>query len=178
MRSLVVTAHLALGANLGDPAAQIADAIRRLGQVAGLEPRRRARLYGSKPVGPRDQPDFVNTAVEIETALAPLDLLDAAQRVEDAMGRIRTERWGPRVIDIDLALYADVTWSDERLVIPHPELVRRSFVLRPLADLCPDLRVPAPAGEAPLDRGRTVAEWAARVRDPPIEVLDDAVQTL
>ena len=178
MRSAVVTAYLALGANLGDPVAQIADAIRRLGQVPGLRPRRRARLYGSTPVGPQDQPNFVNTALEIETALAPLDLLDAAQRVEDAMGRVRTQRWGPRVIDIDVALYADVTWSDDRLVVPHPELCRRSFVLRPLADLCPELGVPPPPGAAALGSARTVAAWSARVREPPIDVLDDAVQTL
>lgn len=171
----MVTAYLALGANIGDPGAQIADAIRRLDRVPGLRPLRRARLYGSTPVGPRDQPDFVNTALEIETTLAPLDLLDAVQRVEDDMGRVRAERWGPRVIDIDIALYADVTWADARLVIPHPELCARSFVLRPLADLCPDARLPRGPAEPSPPGLRSVRAWAEQAREPAIVVLDEAL---
>lgn len=157
-----MVAYLALGANLRDPVAQIDEAVRRL-ERPGVRPRRRARLYGSRPVGPRNQPDFVNSALEVETTLAPRDLLDAAKAVEAAMGREKTERWGPRSIDVDIALYGDVVWTEDDLVIPHRELCRRSFVLQPLADLCPDRIVPGTA--------RTIQAWADAVDTPPITVL-------
>lgn len=166
----VVLAYLALGANLGDPEAQLDAAVARLDRSPGVRVRRRARLYVSKPVGPQDQPDFFNTAVEIDTDLAPLDLLDAAQRVELELGRVRGERWGPRVIDVDLALYGDVVWADPRLTLPHPELCRRSFVLQPLRDLCPDHIIPGPPNAPPEARDRSVAAWADAVREPPLVV--------
>lgn len=164
----MLTAYLALGANLGDPAGQIEAAVENL-RRPGCRPLRRARLYVSKPVGPQDQPDFVNTVVEVETNLAPLDLLDAAAAVERDLGRERGERWGPRVIDVDIALYEDVIWRDDRLTIPHAELCRRSFVLQPLADLCPGRVVPG--------TGRTVATWAAEVTTPEISPRSEPVKT-
>ncbi len=159
----MVTTYLALGSNLENPPERIQEAIERL-RVPGLAPLRRARLYVSKPVGPQDQPDFVNTVLEAETSLAPLDLLDLAQEVENRMRRIKTRHWGPRTIDIDIALYSDVVWQDDRLHIPHLRLSERTFVLRPLAELAPDLRVPG--------LSRTVAELSADCREPPIEALD------
>ncbi|NJK89561.1 MAG: 2-amino-4-hydroxy-6-hydroxymethyldihydropteridine diphosphokinase [Myxococcales bacterium] len=100
----------------------------------------------------------------------PLDLLDALQAIEDRMGRVRSVRWGPRIIDLDVALYSDVVWSDERLVVPHPELANRTFVLRPLADLVPEWIVPG--------YELSVAELDARCREPEIHVLDDRVVVL
>jgi 2-amino-4-hydroxy-6-hydroxymethyldihydropteridine diphosphokinase len=105
-------------------------------------------FYRSKPVGPQDQPDFVNGAALLDTRLEPLALLDHLQAIEQAHGRQRLKRWGPRTLDLDLLLYGSQTFEDERLTLPHPELSNRDFVLQPLLDLTPDLALPD---------GRTIA---------------------
>lgn len=139
---MTVVAFLALGANLGEPVRQIQRALHALEERA-VRVRRQARWYRSAPVGPPGQPDYVNTAAEIETELKPLELLDAAKAVEGKLGRnFGTERWGPRLIDIDIALYDDREISLPQLTIPHAQLTRRRFVLAPLADLVPELRPP------------------------------------
>jgi 2-amino-4-hydroxy-6-hydroxymethyldihydropteridine diphosphokinase len=157
-------AFLGLGANLDRPRARIDEAVRELFDVEGIEIRARSRSYGSAPVGPQDQPDYVNAVVEIETRLDPMPLLRAAQSIEDRMGRVRTMRWGPRVIDIDLLLYDGRHIAEPELVVPHPEMLRRSFVLRPLAEPAPDLVVPG--------TDRSVAAWAEAVTTPTIHLLD------
>lgn len=163
-----VLAFLALGANLGDPVRQIGQALEAL-DARGLRIERRARLYRSPPLGPPGQPDYVNTAVQSATGLEPLAVLDAAQAVESALGRTPGVRWGPRVIDVDLALYGDVRFAHPRLVVPHRELANRRFVLQPLADLAPELEVPG--------TGRTVLELLFALPDDPdaLVVLDDRV---
>jgi 2-amino-4-hydroxy-6-hydroxymethyldihydropteridine diphosphokinase len=145
--------YLGLGSNLGDRAAQLAAAVRGLA-VEGVAVRRCSPLYESAPVGPPDQPWFLNGVLEAETALPPLDLLAAAKRVEAAVGRRPGARWGPRIVDVDILLYGDRA-VDERepwLTIPHPELWKRRFVLAPLRDLRPDLRGPD---------GRPIEAWLA-----------------
>jgi 2-amino-4-hydroxy-6-hydroxymethyldihydropteridine diphosphokinase len=138
-----VLTFIALGANLGvDPASNITDAVGRLSQVPRLAPLRRAPIYRSKPIGPEGQPDYANSVVEAETDLPALDLLDALQSIEAGMGRVRQGRWGPRVIDLDLLLYGSAEIDHPRLRVPHPEMIRRRFVLKPLSDLAPDLVVP------------------------------------
>jgi 2-amino-4-hydroxy-6-hydroxymethyldihydropteridine diphosphokinase len=138
-----VLTFIALGANLGvDPAANLDDAVRRLKETPGLSPRRRAPIYRSPPLGPPGQPEYANSVLEADTDLAPTRLLDALLAVEDAMGRIRAERWGPRIIDLDLLLYGSTEIDDPRLRVPHPEMIHRRFVLKPLADLAPDVVVP------------------------------------
>ena len=133
---------IALGANLGeDPAANLQDAAGRLGQRLRVS-LRRAPIYRSRPLGPAGQADYANSVLEAETDLSPIELLDALQSVEDAMGRIRAERWGPRVIDLDLLLYGASEIDHPRLRVPHPEMIHRRFVLKPLADLAPDLVIP------------------------------------
>ncbi len=166
-----VRAHLGLGANLGDPRQNVLGAIERL---AAPEVRllRRARLYRSPPLGPPGQPDYVNTAVEVETTLSPRQLLEHAKAVERALHRVTTVRWGPRTVDVDLLLYGDGRVDEPDLVIPHRELSRRAFVLAPLADLVPTRVVPG--------LGRTVG---ALLSDLPaeanaLELLDDAVLDL
>jgi 2-amino-4-hydroxy-6-hydroxymethyldihydropteridine diphosphokinase len=135
--------YLGLGSNLGDRAANLRAALARLGE-AGVALRRLSPLYETEPVGVRDQPWFLNAVAEAETALEPQALLAAAKAVERAVGRTPGPRWGPRAVDVDLLLYGDRQVADAEpwLVIPHPELWRRRFVLVPLADLRPDLLAP------------------------------------
>lgn len=133
--------YVGLGANLGDPATTIAKAIVQMARPE-LTVLRRASLFRTRPVGPIDQPDFINTVVEVRTTLSARALLDHLLEVETALGRVRAERWGPRIIDLDLLLLGRVEQSEPGLVVPHPELARRAFVLVPLAELAPDLTVP------------------------------------
>ena len=156
-------AFLGVGANLEDPVAQIDEAAARLGK-AGVPVQRRSRLYGSKPVGPPDQPDYVNGVFESETELGPIELLRACQAVEDVMGRVRERRWGARVIDIDILLYGRDQIRSPELVVPHPEMHRRSFVLRPLAELAPDL--------VPPGSDRSIAQLSGAVDEPEIWTLE------
>ena len=135
------TAYLGLGSNLGDREENIRQAL-RLVEAGGVRVARVSSLYETRPVGPVDQPDFINAAAEVETTLSPEDLLSAARAVEQAMGRERTIRWGPRVIDIDILLYDEMSVNEPGLTIPHPEMTRRWFVLAPLAEIAPDLILP------------------------------------
>ena len=129
------TVLLGLGSNLGDRAANLRMAVRRLGETPGSVVVLLSRLYESAPVGPRDQPWFLNAVAEIAVTLPPEDLLATAKRIEREMGRRPSERWGPRTIDIDILLYGDAQIASPTLTVPHPELWNRRFVLLPLADL-------------------------------------------
>jgi len=134
------TAFLALGSNLGDREAELAEALDRLAErmeVVAVSP-----VYESEPAGYADQPRFLNLVARVETELAPPALLDAVQAVERRMGRERSFRDAPRIIDIDILLYDDVRMTTDALTLPHPRMNRRAFVLRPLADLAPELRIP------------------------------------
>lgn len=137
-----IAAFIGLGANLGDPPAQLREAVVRLGRAPGTRVVRVAPLYGSSPLGPADQPDYANTVAEVATVLAPEVLLGELQRIEDDLGRVRSIRWGPRVIDLDLLLYGDRVMVTPSLVLPHPGVTTRRFVLAPLADLAPELVIP------------------------------------
>lgn len=133
-----VTAYLGLGANLGDRAEAIAAALRGLHQPPALEVTRRSSLYETAPVGVTDQPDFLNAVAEVRTTLTPQELLTRVLQLEQQMGRARTQRWGPRVIDIDILLYGDCILAGPELTLPHPRMMGRAFVLRPLAEIAPD----------------------------------------
>ena len=160
-------AYLALGANLADPQAQLAEATDRL-HSDDVSVVLRSRLYRSAPVGPPGQSDYLNAVVEIRTRLAPAALLTYTQGIEQAMGRVKTVRWGPRLVDIDIAVYATWVVRTQNLTIPHRELGNRRFVLAPLADLAPELIVPG--------TGQTVVALMAALQDSPddISVLRDA----
>jgi 2-amino-4-hydroxy-6-hydroxymethyldihydropteridine diphosphokinase len=129
---------LGLGANLGDPAANLRRAVAALAR-AGLSFEALSSLYRTKPWGVTDQPDFVNACALARTDLEPLALLDLLQATEKALGRRRTLRWGPRAIDIDLLFHDDATWRDARLTLPHPGLMQRAFVLLPMAEIAPEI---------------------------------------
>jgi len=135
-------AYIALGANLGDPAATVNAAFAALDQLPQSRLLAKSALYRTAPVGIAEQPEFVNAAALIDTTLAPEALLDALLAIEQAFGRVRAERNGPRTLDLDILLYDDLTLATPRLTLPHPRLHLRAFVLQPLADLAPDLAIP------------------------------------
>lgn len=134
-------AYIGLGSNLEYPLAQVERAFSELADIANTALVARSALYSSRAVGP-EQPDYINAVALLDTQLVPLALLDALQAIEQAHQRVRTQHWGPRTLDLDLLLYADQTIQHERLNVPHPYLTQRSFVLYPLADITPDLRLP------------------------------------
>lgn len=132
-------AWLSLGANIGDPPAQLAEALRRIDAEQHVHITKRSSVIITKPWGKTDQPDFANMAVEVETSLKPLELLDVLQAIELAMGRIRKEVWGPRLIDIDIIVYEGVNMTSPRLTLPHPHAHERDFVLTPLSEIAPEV---------------------------------------
>jgi 2-amino-4-hydroxy-6-hydroxymethyldihydropteridine diphosphokinase len=136
-------AYIGLGSNLADPHQQVLNACRRLAALPLTRLVLSSSLYRSRPFGPVAQPDFVNAVAGVLTQLPPLPLLDELLSLETALGRPpRRERWGPRVIDLDLLAYAREQRSEARLTLPHPGIVERNFVLYPLADIAPDLDLP------------------------------------
>lgn len=134
--------YIGLGSNMADPLCQLAQAVTELAALPDTSLIAQSPFYRSRPVGPQDQPDFVNGAVKLNTSLGPLILLDHLQRIENAHGRLRKQHWGPRTLDLDLLLYGDSPVQNERLIVPHPELANRDFVLQPLLDLDPELILP------------------------------------
>lgn len=137
-----VIAYIGLGANLGDPRRQVLEAVRRLGEAEEVEVVKVSTLYLTPPLGPPGQPWYVNAVAQIRTRLTPEELLRVLIGIEVAMGRVRGERWGPRLIDLDLLLYDGEVISGPELTVPHPEMHRRAFVLAPLAEIAPEARHP------------------------------------
>ena len=137
-------AFVGIGSNLGQPERQIAAALEQLSAEEGVEVLAVSTLRMTEPVGYRDQPDFLNGAVELETVLPARDLLERLLAIESRLGRVRGEgpRFGPRTIDLDLLLYGDKTIDEPGLTVPHPRLAERRFALEPLAELDPALEVP------------------------------------
>lgn len=138
-----VLAYVALGSNLGDRLTNLQAAVDRLGAEPEIRVVRSSRVYETDPVGP-PQPDYLNAVVEVETTLEPLDLLARCLAVETAMGREREERWGPRLIDLDVLTYDRREIEEPGLTVPHPRMHERGFVLVPLLEL--DADPPLPGG--------------------------------
>lgn len=130
---------LSLGANIGEKKANIREAIRALDDHPLISVTKRSGLSETAPWGKLDQDDFINAAIEIDTSLSPIDLLETCQLIEQAMGRERLEKWGPRIIDIDIIVYENTELTTERLTLPHPHAHERDFVLNPLREIAPDI---------------------------------------
>lgn len=136
-------AFIALGSNLASPLDQVNAAIAALGEIPDSRIVACSSLYRTPPLGPPDQPDYLNAAVALETTLAPEALLDHTQRIELQQGRVRkAERWGPRTLDLDIMLFGEMTVQTARLTIPHYDMKNRGFMLWPLFEIAPDLHLP------------------------------------
>lgn len=160
--------YVGVGSNLDDPAQQLENAFDALGRLPDTRVYRRSACYRSAPMGPPDQPDFLNAAVAMLTRLPAEQLLAHLQAIETAQGRSRTgARWGARTLDLDLLVYGSQVIDTPALTVPHPRIAERNFVLLPLNDIAPFLRIPGSA---------SVASLAAAVsrREPRIERLGEA----
>jgi 2-amino-4-hydroxy-6-hydroxymethyldihydropteridine diphosphokinase len=139
----LVPAYVALGSNIDGPMSQVMRAFDALAALPGLRLVLRSSLYRSPPLGPVDQPDFVNAVAGLLTTLEPRALLEALQALESQLGRRRPAvRWGPRRIDLDLLVHGAVRIDEPGLKVPHPGIAERAFVLEPLSEIAPDLAVP------------------------------------
>jgi len=154
-----VRAFLSLGSNLGDRPANLRGAIASLAEVVGVSP-----VYETDPVGGPEQGAYLNVVVELDTPCSPRELLDRCRVCEEAAGRVRAERWGPRTLDVDVLLVGDLVVDEPDLQVPHPRMWQRRFVLAPLRDLAPDL-VTAEAVAA--------AEGTVRQLPSDVSVCDD-----
>ena len=145
--------YIGLGSNLAEPLAQLRGALAALAELPNSRLLATSSFYASDPLGPADQPRYLNAVAALDTQLAPLALLDALQAIELTQGRVRkAERWGPRTLDLDILLFGERLLDEPRLKVPHYHLHARPFVLYPLAELAPDLRLPD---------GRTLRELLA-----------------
>lgn len=134
---------MGLGSNLDNPIEQVKQALQSLKLLPNTHLKTQSALYRSRPLGQQNQPDYINAVAMLVTKLSPLVLLDNLQAIENQQGRVRgAERWGPRTLDLDMLLYDNLELQEARLILPHPGLYERAFVLYPLYDCYPDLILP------------------------------------
>jgi len=160
---------IALGSNLGNSANLLQMALKALSQEEGMVLARISPFYQTAPVGP-PQPDYVNACAILHTTLSPLELLDRLLQVEHQFGRVRRERWGPRLLDLDLLLYGDRIIDQPRLQVPHPRMRDRAFVLVPLADIAADWVDPT--------SGKTITSLRDAINPAGVEPLTPALDDL
>jgi 2-amino-4-hydroxy-6-hydroxymethyldihydropteridine diphosphokinase len=163
MSTLWRPAYVAIGSNLGSRRDRVLEAMQRLAAMSAANTLLRSHLYLSHPLGPQDQPDFVNAAAGLLTQLSPQQLLPVLLDIEVSMGRKHRERWGPREIDLDLVWMVDAAVNEPGLTVPHPGVSIRNFVLYPLADIAPTLMIPGMG---------TVLDLKRRVGGDGISVLE------
>ncbi len=136
-------AYIAIGSNLASPLEQVNAAVQALGDIPQTRVVALSSFYRTPPLGPQDQPDYLNAAIALDTVLNAEALLDNTQRIELQQGRVRKEeRWGPRTLDLDIMLFGDAVINTERLTVPHYDMKRRGFMLWPLFEIAPDLIFP------------------------------------
>lgn len=137
-----VDIYIGLGSNLEGPLQQVRQALLELASLPHTEMISHSQLYRSDPLGPADQPDYINAAAHLRSRLKPEPLLDQLQALEQKHQRIRLQHWGPRTLDLDILLFAELQIKTARLSVPHPELSHRNFVLYPLQEIAPELQLP------------------------------------
>ena len=143
MQTLPVTAYIGLGSNLSKPIEQVKAAIEEISKLPHSHIKAVSSLYLSKPMGPQDQDDYINAVLALTTSLTAIELLDALQFIEHKAGRVRKDnRWGARILDLDIILFGDEIINTPRLTIPHYGMCEREFVLLPLAEISPELILP------------------------------------
>ena len=155
-------AVVALGSNIGDKVANIKRSIELLTAKGDIRVTARSRDYRTPPWGNTDQDWFANACIAVSTELTPHNLLKRCLEVEIEMGRRRAEKWGPRVIDLDVLVYGDVSLSDDDLTLPHPHITKRAFVLAPLADVAAEWVI----------EGKPVARWLSEIDTEGIEPIE------
>ncbi len=160
----MATAYIGLGSNLAHPRQQVKDALADLGLLENSALLAASSLYCSPPMGPADQPDYINAVARIATTLLPLQLLEALQGIEQAHHRMRKRHWGERTLDLDLLLYDDLRMLTPQLQIPHPGITHRAFVLLPLLEIAPGIVVP---GKGPAQ------EYLSNLEDQEIVKLEN-----
>jgi 2-amino-4-hydroxy-6-hydroxymethyldihydropteridine diphosphokinase len=153
MDSLWRPAYVAIGSNLNHPRERVLEAFEQMTKLPSTRCYLRSRLYTTRPMGPQDQPDFINAVAGVLTQLSARELLDGLLAIERGMGRNRQERWGPRVIDLDLVWMVDSAIDEAGLTVPHPGVSMRNFVLYPLADIAPMINIPGVGNVLDLKRG-------------------------
>jgi 2-amino-4-hydroxy-6-hydroxymethyldihydropteridine diphosphokinase len=152
---MAVRAYIGLGSNLADPVRQVQRAFDALEHIPGSRVAARSGLYRSRPLGPQDQPDFINAVAALDTELSPVELLRQLQSIELQHGRDRsTGRWGPRTLDLDLLSYADLVRAEPELRLPHPGAHERDFVLVPWCEIAPEAIIPGQGAVCELARRR------------------------
>lgn len=159
-----VVAYIGLGSNLENPQMQVEAAFTELDRLPDSELLERSSLYASAPMGPADQPDYINAAAALKTGLSPLALLDGLQAIEQRHRRKRTVHWGPRTLDLDILLYGEQQIDNHRLQVPHPGMALRNFVLYPLAEIAGNLDVPG---------ADTLKSLLAQCRDTGLQRLNE-----
>lgn len=142
-------AYIGLGSNLDQPLAQVRSAIDELCKTTELRLISVSPLYASSPMGPQDQPDYINAVAAVETSLSPHELLKKLHVLEQQHGRQRLRHWGERTLDLDILLFGEQILDDADLTVPHPGLTERNFVIYPLADIAPDIEIP---GQGPVSQ--------------------------
>jgi 2-amino-4-hydroxy-6-hydroxymethyldihydropteridine diphosphokinase len=162
----VTRAYIGLGSNLGDRLENLLRAVRLL-EEGDVAVRRSSRVYETEPVGGPEQPDYLNAVVEVDAQGSARDLLDTCLRIENEMGRVRDERWGPRVVDLDVLTFGDEEVDEPDLQVPHPRMHERGFVLIPLLELDADPPLPGGRKAASLRLG-VLALGGVRPHAPPL----------
>lgn len=160
----MAAAYVGLGSNLDHPRQQLKDALVELDALENSALLIASSLYCSPPMGPADQPDYINAVAHVETILPPLQLLEALQRIEQSHHRIRKRHWGERTLDLDLLLYDDLGMLTPQLQIPHPGITTRAFVLLPLLEIAPQIVIP---GKGPAQ------DYLSNLKDQEIAKLED-----
>jgi len=174
MHNDAVDAWIGLGSNLEQPQQQLVQAVTALNGLDRCRVLAQSRLYLSQPLGPQDQPDYINAVVKLSTRLGAHELLHALQQIEQSQGRQRNgPRWGPRTIDLDILLYGDQLIDSYDLTVPHPGLPNRAFVLYPLWEVEPDILIPA-AGE-PLSLQKLIADLQQQDEQQICQPLEESL---